>query len=238
MRSAFGVEHIAKLYTEERAASPERVAQAREAQLARAHAAMPKRKVLHPFKTAKAKAKVARTERTYSGKGPYTEFRTDEMAASDVVPGAPGTSGFPARVLKPGEKGLLFKSAFGVEVAKRDTVPEWMTSALPASTVMAYNKSRRRKTQAAASNLAAKTGGGLVGGLVGATALGLAAKRVPILRPLTQSSKVLGTTISAERKMGAAQAAAGGVVGGVTGGITGNRSLNRIKGDKRYGYRR
>lgn len=138
------------------------------------------------------------------------------------------------------------RSAFGVEhgaVAKRRDykdrrVPDALTSVVPGSTVMAYNYSRKHKGQAATANLGAKVAGSAAGSVVGAALMGVAGKRLKALGALRRGSTVLGRTVSAERKMGAAQAGAAGVLGGIGGGITGNRSLNRIKGDERYGYRR
>ena len=138
------------------------------------------------------------------------------------------------------KQGPVKKSAFGVvhTIAKAKPsgqVPDELTSVLPASTVMAYNRSKKNKFQAAASNFGAKTAGGAAGTAIGAVGVSLAARKYPGLR---RAVKVGNKTIaSGERKMGAAQAIAGGTVGGLVGGVMGNRSLNRIRGDKRYGYK-
>ena len=134
-------------------------------------------------------------------------------------------------------------SAFGVEilVSKRTPksqrqVPDWGTSVLPGSTVTAYNKSTKNKGKAAASNLTAKVGAGAVGSLVGAAAIGVAAKRVPGLKALRNSSKILGLVVTADKKVGMAQGLGAGVVGGAAGGVAGSRNLHGIKEDKQYGY--
>lgn len=142
------------------------------------------------------------------------------------------------------------QSAFGVEhgaVVKRETVPDWMTPALPGSTVVAYNNSSDQKVEAAGKNLGAKAVGGVTGSAVGLGAMLLAGKKVKALQKptvlLARKAKHAKQVkprlmLSAERKQGFAQASAMGSSGGIGGTYAGNRSLQDIKRDKQYGYRR
>lgn len=133
-------------------------------------------------------------------------------------------------------------SAFGVDhgaliskTAKADRrIPEWASSAVPGSTINAYNNSSKHKGQAAASNLGAKAAGSATGSILGATGVALAARKFKGLKAPVKLGRII---ISGDRKLGAAQAVGAGAVGGVVGGVAGARSLNRIRGDKKYKYR-
>lgn len=140
-------------------------------------------------------------------------------------------------------------SAFGVEhgtVSKRKgQMPDWLSGAVPASTAVAYNKSQKRKTKAAASNFAVKTAGGAAGAVAGLVAAGVAlkTKRVPkflmketTLRKIPLVKKPIVIT-SGEKKRYVATVVSGGT-GGIAGGYAGQKHLDRIKKDPQYGYRR
>lgn len=126
------------------------------------------------------------------------------------------------------------RSAFGV-IHKRETVPDSISPALPASAVKAYDHSRRHKLEALASNSAAKWGGGIVGAGLGVGLANLARRRVPALRA---GLSVGRRTISGEKLHGWAQSSTAGIVGGATGTAAGSYSLKRIKENPRYRYRR
>lgn len=136
------------------------------------------------------------------------------------------------------------RSAFGVEhtIAKAG-MPDWAVSALPGSTVAAYNKSTRHRKEAAARNLGAKVVGGAVGSAVGLGAMAAAGRKVPGLQRTTVLIARKGkhakprVAISPEKKAGWAEATVVGATGGVGSTYAGNRSLKRVKRDSRYGYR-
>lgn len=129
-------------------------------------------------------------------------------------------------------------SAFGVDhgtISKRETVPDWMSPVLPASTVRAYDRSKRRKLEAAGGNLAAKTGGAAAGGAVG---LGLAAIAGKKLKPLREGMKVAGHAVDAKTLRGWTQATVSSAAAGAGGGVAGGAHLSHVKSKKqRYGYR-
>lgn len=119
-------------------------------------------------------------------------------------------------------------------VGKRATVPDVLTPVLPASSVKAYDRSRKNKGRAFTENMGSRFGGSAIGGAVGIGLLALGRKKVPFL---LKPSKIAGRTLSAERKYGFAQSAAAGAVGGLAGGAAGNASLKRIKKNPRFEYR-
>jgi hypothetical protein len=119
-------------------------------------------------------------------------------------------------------------------VGKRATVPDVLTPVLPASSVKAYDRSRKNKGRAFTENMGSRFGGSAIGGAAGIGLLALTRKKVPFL---LKPSKIAGRTLSAERKYGFAQSAAAGAVGGLAGGAAGNASLNRIKKNPRFEYR-
>lgn len=129
-------------------------------------------------------------------------------------------------------------SAFGVDhgaISKRETVPDWLSPVLPASTVRAYDRSKRRKLEAAGGNLAAKTGGAVAGGAVGLGAAALAGKK---LKPLREGVKLAGRSVDAKTLRGWTQASLSSTVAGAAGGVAGGAHLSHVKRKKqRYGYR-
>jgi len=133
-------------------------------------------------------------------------------------------------------------SAFGVEHGevsklqdpKRRTVPDWLSPVLPASTVRAYDKSKKNKLEAAAGNLGAKTIGGAAGAALGLGAATIAGKKIKVLR---EGVKVAGHSVDAKTLRGWTQATASSGAGGATGGVLGGAHLSRVKEDKkRYDY--
>lgn len=134
------------------------------------------------------------------------------------------------------------RSAFGIEhgVVAKAAMPDLAVSALPGSTVAAYNKSTKRRKEAAARNLGAKAVGGAIGSAVGLAGMAVAGKRVPALN---RTTVVLGRkgkhakprlAVSAQKKAGWTEATVVGATGGIGSTIAGNRSLKRIKSDERY----
>lgn len=117
----------------------------------------------------------------------------------------------------------------------RKTVPDDVSPLLPASTVRAYDHSRKHKGEAAAINLSSKLGAGAAGGLAGAAT---AAKFLPKAKFFRTASTVAGKTISADKKVGFAASSLGGSVGGAAGGAAGAFTLRRIQKNPRYRYRK
>lgn len=137
------------------------------------------------------------------------------------------------------------RSAFGVEhglVNKAaDTVPDWASGAIPASTAVAYNKTRRNRVKAATHNFGIQTGGSILGGAagVGLGALALKSKRVPKFLTKPSTFKFAGKTakVSADAKRGFAVSTVSGITGGAAGGYAGQKHLQHLKKDPEYKYR-
>lgn len=113
-------------------------------------------------------------------------------------------------------------------------LPRVAGNVVPAATVRAFDNSRQRKPEAAALNIGSKVAGSTVGLAAGGALATVAAAKSPALR---RSSKVLGRTISAAQKKGAAQyagATAGGAVGSTIGSEWSSRHIRR---SKRYKYK-
>jgi hypothetical protein len=133
-------------------------------------------------------------------------------------------------------------NAFGVEhgpISKKDgprkTVPDWMAPVLPGSTVRAYDRSKRRKLEAASGNLGARVGGATAGGLAG---LGLAAVAGRKFKPLREGMKVAGHQVSGGTMRGWTQSTLSGAGAGAGGGVAAGYHLGRVKENKKkYGYR-
>lgn len=117
----------------------------------------------------------------------------------------------------------------------RKTVPDDVSPLLPASTVKAYDNSRKHKGEAAALNLGSKLGAGAVGGVTGAA---IAAKVLPKAKFFREASSVRGRVISADKKVGFAASTLGGSVGGAAGGTAGALTLRHIRNNPRYRYRK
>ena len=130
------------------------------------------------------------------------------------------------------------RSAFGVEhgnVSKmRKTVPDWATGPLPASTVKAYDRSEKHKVRAGAGNLAAKVGGGAIGGSVGLAAAGVLGRK---LKPLREGVKIGSHAVEAGTLRGWTASTIAGAGATATGGSAGAMHLSHVKQDKKYGYR-
>lgn len=130
---------------------------------------------------------------------------------------------------------VLAKNNFA-RVSKRETVDEHLRPALPSTTVDAYDNSQYRKKKAAAHNLATKVVGGGLG-----TALGYG-----IYRGVTRGKafnapikiKGLKKPLHPERAKGMLATTITGTGSGVGGYIGSKESLNRIKNDPQYRYRK
>lgn len=131
-------------------------------------------------------------------------------------------------------------SAFGVEhgsIAKfdkpspTDKVDDELTPLLPGSTVRAYDNSRRNKRKAAFENFAVK-------GLGGAAGLGLgtlvAAKTKGRFKALNTQTR----SFTPQMKHGYYVSSVGSAGAGAGGGLAGNASLESIKNDPQYRYKR
>jgi hypothetical protein len=140
------------------------------------------------------------------------------------------------------------RSAFGVDhgvVSKAtEEVPDWASGAIPASTAVAYNNSRKRKLKAAAGNFAYQGVGSAAGSVagLGLAAVALKSKRMPAFVKSTTRIKVpfrkSPMTMSGDYKEGAAGMGVSGLVGGVAGGWAGQRHLQHVKKDPEYGYKK
>lgn len=129
------------------------------------------------------------------------------------------------------------KSAFGI--VHKGEVPGVVAPALPSTTLLAYNNSQRNKKRAAARNFAAKTAGSAVGIGAGYLAYRSGVKRIPYLKTSTMRMvKGKPVTISADKKQGVALSGATTVGGGIGGYIGSKASLERIKRDKKYRYKK
>jgi len=127
-------------------------------------------------------------------------------------------------------------NAFGVEhvIAKRKTVPDYLTPILPGSTVKAYDRSERHKYRAAGGNLAARIGAGAAGGAVGLAAAGLAGRK---LKPLKEGIKVAGHHISGGTLRGWTASTLAGAGASAGGGVAAGAHLEHVKKDPKYRYR-
>jgi hypothetical protein len=137
-------------------------------------------------------------------------------------------------------------SAFGVDhgsISKAaDTVPDWASGAIPASTAVAYNKTRRNRVKAATHNFGFQTAGSVLGGAagIGLGALALKSKRVPKFLTSTTTKKLpfgRSVTINADHKKGFAASTVSGITGGVAGGYAGQKHLQHLKKDPEYKYK-
>lgn len=132
------------------------------------------------------------------------------------------------------------RSAFGVEhTISKKQVPDSIAPVLPSTTVLAYNNSQRNKTDAAARNLGAKVAGTAVGIGGGYLAYRGGLRKIPALK--SDTVRRVGNrmvSLSAEKKQGYAASVATGAAGGVGGYIGSKTSLERIKRDKKYRYKK
>jgi len=113
-------------------------------------------------------------------------------------------------------------------------VPKKAYPFLHASVVRAYDDTRAHKVRAATKQAGAASIGGAAGSLAGLTAVSLAGKRVPALR---NSSKILGRTLTSERKIGLAAGVGAGAVGGTGGAAANYYALENTKKNKKYKFR-
>lgn len=131
----------------------------------------------------------------------------------------------------------MTSSAFGV-VHKKE-VPDAIAPVLPSTTVMAYNNSRRDKKKAAAHNFAAKVAGTGLGIGAGYAAYKAGARKIPYLK--TASTHAIGRrpiVLSADKKQGYAASVATSAGGGLGGYIGSRASLEHIKSNKKYRYKK
>jgi len=128
-------------------------------------------------------------------------------------------------------------NAFGVEhtvIAKRKTVPDYLTPILPGSTVKAYDRSERHKYRAAGTNLATRIGAGAVGGSVGLAAAAVAGRK---LKPLREGIKVAGRHIQGGTLRGWTASTLAGAGATSAGGVAAGAHLEHVKKDPKYRYR-
>ena len=129
-------------------------------------------------------------------------------------------------------------SAFGVNhgliskaIGDYDKLPERAGHVLPASTVRAYDHSKKRKKEAATVNYVSQVGGGIAGTAAGMTGVVLVARKNP---KLFQQRKVLGYVVKPERQKEAARYVAG-VTGAGLASLGGSSATSAyIKRSKRY----
>lgn len=136
-----------------------------------------------------------------------------------------------------------YKSAMPFDVTKRQTVPDWASGMLPASTVRAYDYSNKHKKEAATHNFAVRAGGAAAGSAagLGLAALAIKTKKVPkwILRDtVIRTGKGKTATIASGEKKRYVGGLASGAVGGVVGGVAGQQHLKRVQRSPRYEYGR
>lgn len=130
---------------------------------------------------------------------------------------------------------LLSKNSF-TQVSKRKKVDENIRPALPSTTVDAYDNAQYNKKKAARQNFAAK----IVGGGIG-TAAGYGIYRgVTRGKAFANPMKIPGIKkpVHPERLKGIASSTITGAGSGVGGYIGSKESLNRIKDDPQYRYRK
>ena len=145
-----------------------------------------------------------------------------------------------------GKKVLLGLSAIGAgsylagkkvkqgKVSKVETVERLAGNVVPANTIDAYRKSKKRKTEAATLHWGAQTAGNAAGVGAGMAIGGLAARKTGFSRA---ASKIGPVSISAAKKQKWAEylaASTGGSAGGLAGGAYMHR---KIRNSDRYDYR-
>jgi len=121
--------------------------------------------------------------------------------------------------------------------SKSDKVPEKYAVALPNATVKAYDNSKKNKKEAAASTLAAKVGGGALGAAAGYGIYRAGKGKIKNASVIKVPGKKRLVHISAEKKQGAASSAATSLGGSIGGYIGSRKSLDKVKSDRKYGYR-
>jgi hypothetical protein len=133
--------------------------------------------------------------------------------------------------------GIKTKTGFTSPVSKKEKMPEKYAAALPSSTVRAYDKSTKNKKHAAASTFAAKLGGGALGAAAGYGVYRAGKGKIKNATVIKVPGKKRLVHISAEKKQGMASSAASSLGGSIGGYIGSRKSLDKVKSDRKYGYR-
>jgi len=138
------------------------------------------------------------------------------------------------------KQGDTLKTGIQTSFSKTEKMPEKYAAALPSATVKAYDKSTKNRKEAAASTLAAKVGGGALGAVAG---YGIYRAGKGKTKTLHNASviKIPGKKrlvhVSADKKQGMASSTATSLGGSIGGYIGSRKSLDKVKSDRKYGYR-